>query len=243
MDNNLIGNIHSIESFSTVDGPGIRYVVFMQGCNLRCKYCHNPDTWSKQTANEYTVNELANKILNSKDYLKLSNGGVTFSGGEPLLQAKFLTQVCKKLKQKDIHIALDTAGYFDETNRKYVEELLEYTDLLLYDIKHINSSICKDITSQENCNMLQFLEYVSNKKQIPVIIRIVYLPGITDKNLEELKNYIKTLKSVIKVEVLPYHDMGKYKWENLNLKYEYEKLKVPTKNEAKEIEKYLNDIS
>ena len=134
----MLGRIHSIESFSRVDGPGIRYVVFMQGCNLRCKFCHNPDTWNKNAGKEISAEDLAKEIIKAKPYMINSDGGVTISGGEPLLQIDFLIELCKILKKEDIHIAIDTAGYFN-TNLKGLDELLKYIDLLLFDLKHIDN--------------------------------------------------------------------------------------------------------
>lgn len=134
----MLGRIHSVESFSKVDGPGIRYVVFMQGCNLRCKFCHNPDTWNKTAGKEVLASDLAKEILKAKPYMTNSGGGVTISGGEPLLQIDFLIELCKILKKENIHIAIDTAGNFD-IDTKGLDELLKYIDLILFDIKHINS--------------------------------------------------------------------------------------------------------
>ena len=235
------GRIHSIESFSKVDGPGIRYVVFMQGCNLRCKFCHNPDTWVKDAGKIYTVDELTDEILKAKKYIENGNGGVTFTGGEPLLQAKFLSEVCKKLKKHDIHIAIDTAGDF-ETDDRDINELMKYVDLFLYDIKHIKNEEHKKLISIGNERILKMASYISNEKNIPMWIRIVYITGIKDvgNSIEEYKQFIKTLKSVKKVEVLPYHEMGKYKWKELGLKYELEGVKIPTQEEVKKIEEYLN---
>lgn len=234
------GKIHSIESFSTVDGPGIRYVVFMQGCNLRCKFCHNPDTWCLETKNIITSDELVDKILRAKVYFN-QKGGVTFSGGEPLLQAEFLIEVCKKLKENNIHITLDTAGNFDKNNEKIIE-LLQYIDLVLFDIKHLDKSIHKDLVGVENNKILELLKYIDEMK-INTWIRVVYIPGITDQNdnIEKLKVLINNLNFVQKVEFLPYHEMGKYKWDELKLKYHLEDFRVSTDEECQKIEMYLND--
>lgn len=235
------GKIHSIESFSTVDGPGIRYVVFMQGCNLRCKFCHNPDTWCRETKNIIKSDELVDKILRAKVYFN-QNGGVTFSGGEPLLQAEFLIKVCKKLKEHNIHITLDTAGNFDKNDDKIIE-LLKYIDLVLFDIKHLDKSIHKDLVGVENNKILELLKYIDEMK-INKWIRVVYIPGITDKNdnIEKLKVLINNLDFVQKVEVLPYHEMGKYKWDELKLKYHLNDYKIPTDEECQKLNKYLNSV-
>lgn len=238
----MLGRIHSLESFSTVDGPGIRYVVFMQGCNLRCKFCHNPDTWSNNCGNLMSSEELLEKILSVKEYLFNSNGGVTFTGGEPLLQLDFLIEVCKKLKEHGIHIAIDTAGNFDFKNEK-IDKLCEYVDLFLYDIKHIDNIEHKNLTGVFNRNILSLAEHISNVKKIPMWIRIVYIPGITDKgdSLDRYKKFISTLKSVEKIEILPYHEMGKYKWKELGLKYELENIKIPNDTDCKRIHDYLTN--
>lgn len=238
----MVGRIHSIESFSKVDGPGIRYVVFMQGCNLRCKFCHNPDTWTKNSGKEVTDSELVENILKAKNYIINGKGGVTFTGGEPLLQIDFLISVCKKLKENDIHIAIDTAGNFDSNDKK-LNELLNYVDLFLFDIKHIDNTIHKDLVGVSNEKILSFAKYISNKKRIKMWIRIVYIPGITDKNnsIQRYKEFIKLLSSVEKVEVLPYHEMGKYKWKELGLEYKLKNIKIPTKQECEKIEQYIFD--
>ena len=238
----MLGRIHSLESFSTVDGPGIRYVVFMQGCNLRCKFCHNPDTWNSSIGNLMSSDELLEKILSVKEYLFNSNGGVTFTGGEPLLQIDFLIEICSKLKEHGIHIAIDTAGDFDYSNEK-IDKLCEYVDLFLYDIKHIDNIEHKNLTGVFNRNILSLAEHISNVKKIPMWIRIVYIPGITDKgdSLDRYKKFISTLKSVEKIEILPYHEMGKYKWKELGLKYELENIKIPDDADCKRIHDYLTN--
>lgn len=239
----MIGKIHSIESFSKVDGPGIRYVVFMQGCNLRCKFCHNPDTWNICQGTEIESDELVAQILKAKPYMKKSGGGVTFSGGEPLLQADFLIEVCKKLKKHGIHIAIDTAGNFDTENEK-LNELFNYIDLFLFDIKHIDTREHNLLTGAKNDAILKMAKYISNVWKIPMWIRIVYLPGITDKEnaLYRLRNLIHTLQSVEKIDVLPYHDMGVYKWKNMGLKYPLEGQAIPSKEECTKLEEWLNKI-
>lgn len=236
----MIGRIHSIESFSKVDGPGIRYVVFMQGCNLRCKFCHNPDTWSKTSGKEISEEELVKNILKAKNYIINGKGGVTFTGGEPLLQIDFLINVCKKLKENGIHIAIDTAGNFDSSDKK-LNELLNYVDLFLFDIKHIDDTLHKDLVGVSNEKILSLAKYISNEKKIKMWIRIVYIPGITDKkdSIERYKKFIKLLSSVEKVEILPYHEMGKYKWKELGLKYKLKDIKIPTKQECKKIKQAI----
>lgn len=238
----MVGKVHSIESFSKVDGPGIRYVVFMQGCKLRCKFCHNPDTWILSGGKEISEEELIKRILSAKNYLKNGKGGVTFSGGEPLLQMEFLINVCKKLKEHNIHIAIDTAGNFDIQN-EMLNELINYVDLFLFDIKHIKDDIHNFLVGTSNKKILEMAKYISNVKKKKMWIRIVYIPNITDKDdsLKEYKKFIKKLKSVEKIEVLPYHEMGKYKWQEMGLKYQLDDIRVPSKEECKKIEKYLTN--
>ena len=232
------GRIHSFESFGTVDGPGIRFVIFMQGCPLRCKFCHNRDTWDFNASVEYAIEPVVEKVMRSKPYFKRSNGGVTVSGGEPLAQAEYVLELFKKLKKHGIHTALDTAGSYKIT--PLIEELLSYTDLVLLDIKHIVDEKCKKLTGRSNKNELDFAKYLS-EKGIPVWIRQVFVPGITDdeKDLKTLKKFIDTLDNVQKVEILPYHDLGKYKWEKMGLKYPLKDTPIPTEQEIKKAKKIL----
>ena len=232
------GRIHSFESFGTVDGPGIRFVIFMQGCPLRCKFCHNRDTWDFNASVEYAIEPVVEKVMRSKPYFKRSNGGVTVSGGEPLAQAEYVLELFKELKKHGIHTALDTAGSYKIT--PLIEELLSYTDLVLLDIKHIVDEKCKKLTGRSNKNELDFAKYLS-EKGIPVWIRQVFVPGITDdeKDLKTLKKFIDTLDNVQKVEILPYHDLGKYKWEKMGLKYPLKDTPIPTEQEIKKAKKIL----
>ncbi len=226
----MIGKIHSIETFGTVDGPGIRFVVFMQGCTLRCKYCHNRDTWDPHIGKDMSADELVNEILRYKSYMDNSGGGVTVSGGEPLLQAEFVTELFKKLKKLNIHTALDTAGSIPISQQ--IKELLQYTDLVLLDIKHIDDEKAKILTGFSNKNNLEFAEYLNNIN-LPVWIRQVLVPGYTDDpfDLQKLKQFIDTLQNVKKVEILPYHNLGKYKWEEIEGKYELENVVSPSQEQ------------
>ena len=226
----MIGKIHSVESFGTVDGPGIRFVVFMQGCTLKCKYCHNRDTWDTHSGTEISVQELVKQILNYKTYIDNSGGGVTVSGGEPLLQAEFVTELFKKLKSIGIHTALDTAGSIPISNQ--IKDLLKYTDLVLLDIKHIDNEKCINLTGFSNKNNLEFAKDLSNLK-IPVWIRQVLVPGYTDDkfDLQKLKKFLDTLENVEKIELLPYHDLGKFKWKEIGETYELENVLPPNKED------------
>ena len=235
----LLGRIHSVESFGTVDGPGIRFVVFMQGCALKCKYCHNRDTWDTSLGKEMSVNELLEEILRYEDYFFRSGGGVTISGGEPLLQLDFLIELFRKLKNHNIHTAIDTSGMFNITDK--IKQLLLLTDLVLLDIKHINSNKCKDLVGLPNEKELAFARYLSDNN-IPIWIRQVLVPGYTDdeEDLKTLKEFISSLKTVQKVEIIPYHTLGKYKWENLGLKYGLEGVREATEDDVIRAKKILD---
>ena len=225
----MIGKTHSIETFGTVDGPGIRFVVFMQGCTLKCKYCHNRDTWDTKAGKEISLEELVKEILRYKSYMDNSGGGVTISGGEPLLQAEFVTELFKELKKQKIHTALDTAGSIPISNQ--IKELLKYTDLVILDIKHIDDEKAKILTGFSNKNNLDFAKYLNNIN-LPVWIRQVLVPGYTDNkfDLQKLKSFLDTLNNVQKIEILPYHDLGKFKWKEIEGKYELENI-IPPSNE------------
>ena len=235
---NIQGKIHSFETFGAVDGPGIRFVVFMQGCHLRCKYCQNHDTLDINAGKIYTVNEMSEKILKYKNYFIASGGGVTFSGGEPLLQYSFLIELIKLLKQENIHVAIDTSGSVDINDS--IKELIDLTDLFLLDIKCINDEICKKLTGFSNKQELAFAKILSDINK-PVWIRQVIVPTITDRteDLLKLKEFISGLNNVQKVELLPYHDMGKYKWINSGDKYELENIKTASLNDIKYAKKIL----
>lgn len=235
-------NIHSFESFGTVDGPGIRFVIFFKKCNLRCGYCHNPDTWDGEINKEYTVEELCKMILRYKNYFG-ENGGVTVTGGEPLLQIDFVIELFKELKNKGIHTCVDTSGYEfrpedSEIKSKY-DELLKYTDLFLLDIKHIDDEKCIKLTGKTNKYTLEFAKYLSDNNK-HMWIRQVLVPGWTDDldDLKKTKDFIDTLKTVDKVEVLPYHTMGNVKYEKIGISYRFAGVEPPTKEivaKAKEI--------
>ena len=214
----LTGKIHSIETFGTVDGPGIRYVIFLQGCHLRCKYCHNRDTWDTTIGTPKKVSELVQDIQKYSDYIKFSKGGVTVTGGEPLLQPKFLIALFTELKKLGYHTALDTSGMFPLTPE--VKQVLSLTDLVLLDIKHIDDEKCKDLVDFSNKLELEFANYLS-ENGIKMWIRQVIIPGITDdeNDLIRLKEFLQTLKTIEKVELNPYHNLGVYKWEDLGLEY------------------------
>ena len=229
--------VHSIESFGTVDGPGIRFVLFMQGCHLKCKYCHNRDTWDMKDGNYASLDDIFNKIMRYKNYI-YPNGGVTITGGEPLLQVHFLIQLFTKLKEKGIHTCIDTSGMVSLTDD--IKKLLNLTDLILLDIKHIDDEKCKDLVGFSNKLELEFAKYLSDNN-IPMWIRQVLIPGYTDdkEDLLKLKNFLATLKNVEKIELLPYHDLGKHKWLKLGLKYELDGARTATNEDIKRAKEIL----
>lgn len=216
------GKIHSFETGGTVDGPGIRYVVFMQGCPLRCKYCHNPDTWHIKDAKYIkSSDEIVKQALSYKHYY-LNGGGITLTGGEPFMQVDFIAEVLEKCKKEGLHTVVDTSGCI--LNEK-VKEALEYVDLVLLDIKCIDEKEYTDLTGGNLETTLKFAKYLS-EKGIKIWIRHVLVPGITDRNeyLEKLAEFVSKLNGVEKVEILPFHKMGEYKWKELG--YEYKLLKI-----------------
>ena len=228
----ILGNIHSVESCGTVDGPGIRFVVFVQGCPMRCKYCHNPDSWSTETNQQMSVSEILEKYDGVKEFVK--SGGLTVTGGEPLMQIDFVTELFKAAKAKNIHTALDTSGIlFNKGNTAKIDELLKYTDLVLLDIKHINNEEHIKLTGLPNTNILEFAQYLSQKK-LPMWVRHVVVPEITynEKYLRELGEFIGKLRNVKALDVLPYHDMAIPKYENLGINYPLKDVKPLTKEEA-----------
>lgn len=216
----VLGRIHSFDSFSTVDGPGIRYVIFMQGCFMRCKYCHNPDTWSLDKGTYYNSEKIIEKINHSKELYINSNGGITITGGEPLLQIEFLTNLCKKLKENGYNVAIDTAGSVDITDK--LRNLLKYIDIIILDLKEMDNEKHKWLTGIENVKILKFAKFISKLKKIKIYIRHVNVPGITDskEEKEKLENFVKSINIKEPIEYIKYHEMGKYKWKELGLKYE-----------------------
>lgn len=235
----LRGSVKKIETFGLVDGPGIRTVVFLSGCKLRCKYCHNPEMWTKGEPN-YTPEELAQKIIRNKPYYK-NNGGVTFSGGEPLLQGDFIIEVAKILKKENIHIALDTSG----VGAGNYEEILSYIDLVLLDIKHPDKNKYKELTGQPKDESDRFIEAL-NKSGKPVWIRQVIVPGLMDNDeyLEMLHQELKQIKNIQKIDFLPYHTIGIEKYHELGILYSYEDLPAMDKAKCQELyEKFINKIN
>ena len=241
----LKGRIHSVESMGLVDGPGIRSVVFFQGCRLRCQYCHNPDTWHiDNAAKEVTSDELVKQLLRFREYYG-EDGGVTLSGGEPLLQLDFAIEVFTLLKAEGIHTCLDTAGVGDEHEPAYVDKLkklLSLTDLVLLDIKHEDPLCYKKITGHTSTAFERFLAIIQQRNN-PLWIRHVVVPGLTDseEHIRHLKAYIAKLKHVEKVELLPYHAMGETKYETLGIPYSLHGIPSLTHTDMKPYEKMLQE--
>lgn len=230
------GAVSSIETFGLVDGPGIRTVVFLSGCKLRCKYCHNPETWIRGREN-YTPEELASKILRNKNYF-LRKGGVTFSGGEPLLQSDFIIEVSKILKKDNIHIALDTAGV---GNGNYAE-VLKYIDLVILDIKHTNKESYLELTGQKIDESLKFIKAL-NKSGKKVWIRQVIIPGMMDNDeyLNSLVKEVKKIRNVEKIEFLPFHKLAMPKYDAMNIDYPYKNIEAMDKEKCQKLyQKFMN---
>ena len=218
----MLGYIHSFESFGTVDGPGVRFVVFFQGCPMRCMYCHNPDTWNTNIGVRYSSEEIIEKITRNAPFY--TTGGLTATGGEPMLQLDFLTELFILAKRKNINTCLDTSGViFDPDNAELVKKtdvLLNVTDLVMLDIKHIDDEEHKKLTSRTNKNILAFAKYL-NKKGVKMRVRHVIVPGVTDKReeLSALGAFLKSFTNIEKIETLPYHTLGKEKYEKLGIEY------------------------
>lgn len=236
------GRIHSLESCGTVDGPGIRYVVFVQGCPMRCLYCHNPDTWETSGGREISVDEIISEYEHKRSFYK--NGGITVTGGEPLLQMDFLTELFTEAKKRNIHTCIDSSGIvFHEGNAEWLEkldQLLALTDLILLDIKHIDDNEHKKLTSHSNKNILAFAKYLE-KKGVDIWIRHVVVPTITyhEAYLRETGRFIGSLNNVKTVEVLPYHTMGVAKYENLGMDYPLKDIEALEKEDLAQAKKWL----
>ena len=236
------GYIHSEESFGTVDGPGIRYVLFMQGCPMRCLYCHNPDTWQIGVGKEVTAEEIIGHWKKNQSFYR--NGGITVTGGEPLLQIDFLIELFKLAKKEGIHTCIDTSGItYSETNTEYIKKLdtlMQYTNLVMLDIKHIDPVRHKELTSKDNAGILSFAKYLEERR-IPLWIRHVIVEGYTDDPayLYKLGEFIGTLKNLEALDVLPYHTMGQSKYEEMGIEYPLKGLKSLEKSEAAKAKQFI----
>ncbi len=237
-----VGRIHSTESFGAADGPGVRYIIFMQGCDMRCRYCHNPDTWDKFSGTEISAEQALKQAMRYRSYWK-KGGGITVSGGEPLLQIDFLTELFRLAKAENISTCIDTAGQpftREEPFFSKFQELMKYTDLLLLDIKEIAPERHKLVTGHANTNILDMARYLSDIGK-PVWIRHVLVPGLSDfdEDIDELRKFLDTLGNVERVEILPYHTLGKFKWDELGIKYPLEGVEPPSEERIVNAKKRL----
>ena len=237
------GRVHSVESFGSVDGPGIRFLIFLQGCRMRCRYCHNADTWNLNSGDLRTADELLDQAERYRGYWG-KKGGITVSGGEPLLQTDFLLDLFQKAEKREINTAIDTAGQPFTRREPFFQkfqELMRYTDLLLMDIKHIDPVEHQKLTGWPNENILDMFRYLSEIGK-PIWIRYVLVPGVTDdeKALERTGNFISTLRNVQKIEVLPYHTLGEYKWEKLGIPYTLKGIRPPDEESVRHAFKVLS---
>lgn len=238
----LLGRVHSVETFGSVDGPGIRFLIFLKGCSMRCRYCHNPDTWDPETDDLRTADELLTQAMRYRSYWG-REGGITVSGGEALLQIDFLTELFRKAKAKGIHTCLDTSGQPFTRREPFFSkfaELMKYTDLLLFDLKQIDDAKHRELTGRTNRNILDCARYLSDIGK-PIWVRHVLVPGVTDNDddLYALRAFIDTLQNVKRVEVLPYHAMGTYKWEQLGIPYTLKDVSAPSEERVRNAEHIL----
>ena len=236
------GYVHSLESFGSVDGPGVRFIIFLSGCAMRCQFCHNPDTWKMKDGEEYTADELLDRAERFKEYWG-DKGGITVSGGEPLLQIDFMTELFRKAKSRGINTCIDTSGQpYTEEEPYYSKflELMEYTDLVMLDIKHIDPEGHKILTKCPNDNILALAKKLSDLG-VRMWIRHVLVPERNDEDgyLIKLRRFIDTLKTVEKVEVLPYHTLGVHKWQTLGIPYELEGIDPPSKERIENARRIL----
>lgn len=225
----ITGRVHSVESCGTVDGPGIRYIVFLQGCLMRCKYCHNRDTWDVDDGKLMTVEEIMNDLKSYRHFMNASGGGVTASGGEAILQTPFVTELFKACKDEGIHTCLDTNGFARQIGPE-LEALMDVTDLVLLDLKQMDDTIHIDLTKVSNRYPRQFALFLEKRNQ-PTWIRHVVVEGYTssDESAHALAQFVQPMKNVQKIELLPYHELGKHKWEAMGEQYELEKISPPSK--------------
>ncbi len=235
------GYIHSIESLGAVDGPGVRFVVFFQGCPLRCAYCHNPDTWELNVGNQMETDEILDRMLRNMSFYR--TGGITATGGEPLMQMDFLTELFAKAKAKGVHTCLDTSGIsFNAHNTQKMDKLMEVTDLVMLDIKHIDEDKHVELTKQSGKNVLEFAKYLCGMGK-KMWIRHVVVPGITldDEHLAKLGGFLKDFDNIDKIETLPYHSLAKHKYENMGMDYPLDGTPDATKEQAEYAKQIILD--
>lgn len=239
------GRIHSIESFGSVDGPGTRFIIFVQGCNMRCLYCHNVDTWDCHKGQLRSTDDMLDQAERYRPYWG-PEGGITVSGGEPLLQIDFLLELFQKAKARGIHTCIDTAGQPFTRKEPFFSkfrQLMEVTDILLLDVKHIDLEVHKKLTGWGNENILDLFRYLSDIHK-PIWVRQVLVPGYTDDpaSLQRTREFLDTLTNVQRVEVLPYHNMGLYKWEELGIPNQLKDVEPPTEEQVDAARKILRAV-
>lgn len=235
----VMGRYHSFESAGTVDGPGIRFILFLQGCLMRCKYCHNRDTWDLDGGKEISVDELMKEVVTYKHFMKATGGGVTASGGEAVLQAEFVRDWFKACKAEGISTCLDTNGFVRNYN-DVIDDMLDNTDLVLLDLKQLNDQIHQNLIGVPNKRTLEFAKYLEKRNKL-TWIRYVVVPGYTDDDdsVHRLGQFIQGMKNIEKVELLPYHRLGAHKWETLGYEYELAEVNPPTKESLEHIKGIL----
>lgn len=235
----IIGRVHHTESFGTVDGPGIRYIVFMQGCLMKCKYCHNRDSWDLDTGKEMTVADIMQDLKAYRHYIQTSGGGITVSGGEPTLQAEFVTELFHACHNEGIHTCLDTNGFMRDHNQA-IDDLLQVTDLVLLDLKSMDDSKHIDLTKVSNRYAIQFAKHLQALNK-PTWIRDVVVRGYTDtaESIRLLGEFIKDMQNIQRVELLPYHELGVHKWAQFGEKYPFEGMLPPSKETMDALKKQL----
>jgi len=235
----LTARIHSVETAGMVDGPGIRYIIFFQGCSLRCKYCHNPDTWKLSGGEEKTVAQLLYDVKKYRSYLRFSGGGVTITGGEPFVQAEFLISLLSALQGAGIHTALDTSGH---TSTETARRALKHTNLMLLDLKTIDPKTYRHVAGVEIDSTLRTLE-IAHEMGVPAWIRFVLVPGLTDNaaHMHQMRKYLDSFDNIQKIEVMPFHKMGEYKWADLGIKYHLTDTPPPDRKDLEEARRILGD--
>ncbi|MFD0966461.1 pyruvate formate lyase 1-activating protein [Seminibacterium arietis] len=237
----VLGRYHSYESCGTVDGPGIRFILFLQGCLMRCKYCHNRDTWDLHDGKLISVDELMKEVVSYRHFMRASGGGVTASGGEAILQAEFVRDWFRACKEVGIHTCLDTNGFVRHYDH-IIDELLDVTDLVLLDLKELNDDVHKNLIGVSNKRTLQFAQYLQQRNQ-PTWIRYVVVPGWTDNDddVHSLGQFTQNMQNIEKIELLPYHRLGVHKWETLGEKYELAEVMPPSKDSLEHIKHILEN--
>lgn len=235
----MTGRVHSIETCGTVDGPGIRFIIFLQGCLMRCKYCHNRDTWDTEAGKEMTVEELMKELLQYRNFMEASGGGITISGGEAMLQPDFVLAMFKACRLEGIHTCLDTNGFVRKIDQT-TKDILEHTDLVLLDIKQMDNRKHIDLTHVSNKYTLEFAKYLADHEQ-DVYLRYVVVPDITDdlNDAHSLGKFIEPMKNIVKIEMLPYHELGKHKWTELGEIYPLDGVNPPTRESMVSVQQVL----